>query len=103
MVIEWLRFSMAPENREAYIQRDTEIWTPFLQQAAGFVSKETWLDPIDDAAVIFVIRWASREQWKAIPEAALAEVTERFDAALDFPYEMSESTEFQVRRFSVTS
>lgn len=103
MVIEWLRFTLAPENREVFIQLDTEIWTPFLQQAAGFVSKETWLDPLDDTAVIFVIRWASREQWKAISEAALVEVTQRFDTALGFPYEMSESTEFQVRRFAVTS
>jgi uncharacterized protein (TIGR03792 family) len=101
MVIEWLKVRTAPENRERYIELDTEIWTAALAQYPGFVSKEVWIDPADAGAVIFLIRWASREQWKAIPEADLAAVTDRFDAAFGQPYDMVESAEFQVRRFPV--
>ncbi|MBD0335465.1 MAG: TIGR03792 family protein [Cyanobacteria bacterium Co-bin13] len=103
MVIEWLKFRMAPENRERYVELDSEIWTAALSQYPGFVSKEVWIDPHEAGELILVIRWATREQWKAIPEADLARVTERFDAAFGLPYEMVESTEFQVRRFPVTS
>ncbi|MBD0268818.1 MAG: TIGR03792 family protein [Cyanobacteria bacterium Co-bin8] len=101
MVIEWLKFCMSPESRERYIELDTEIWTAALSQYPGFVSKEVWIDPDDAGSLIFVIRWATREQWKAIPEADLTQITERFDAAFGLSYEMVESTEFQVRRFPV--
>ena len=52
--------------------------------------------------MIFVIRWRTREEWFAIPEADLAEITARFDAAIDFEYTMEASQEFQVRRFPVS-
>lgn len=99
MVIEWLKFRLAPEHRETYIELDTEIWTAALRQYPGFVSKEVWIDPTDSATVVFVIRWASREQWKAISAAELDRIAARFDAALGFAYEMVASGEFQVRRF----
>ncbi|HEY9736639.1 MAG TPA: TIGR03792 family protein [Trichocoleus sp.] len=100
MVIEWLKFRMAPENREKYIEIDNQIWTAALRRYPGFISKEVWLDPNDLEAVIYVIRWSTREQWKAIPEDELDQVTAEFDAALGFEYEMAESSEFQVRRFA---
>lgn len=101
MVIEWLKFRMASENRERYVQLDTDIWTAALQGYPGFVSKEIWIDPSDAEVVICVIRWSSREQWKSISETELTQVTQAFDEALGFPYEMVESKEFQVRRFPV--
>ncbi|HEY9763444.1 MAG TPA: TIGR03792 family protein [Trichocoleus sp.] len=101
MVIEWLKFRMAPENREQYIQLDTDIWTAALQGYPGFVSKEVWIDPADAETVICVIRWSSREQWKSIAEAELAKVTQAFDQALGFTYELVESKEFQARQFPV--
>ncbi len=99
MVIEWLQFRIPADQRERYIQLDNEIWTPFLQTCPGFLTKETWIDPTDDEAVIFIIRWRTREEWKAISEAKLAEVTSRFDEALGFAYTTESSHEFQVRRF----
>jgi uncharacterized protein (TIGR03792 family) len=101
MVIEWLKFRVPADRRETYIRLDNEIWTPFLKSYSGFISKETWIDPEDEAVIIFVIRWRTREEWFAIPEAALAEVRERFDKALAFEYTLEESKEFQVRRFPV--
>lgn len=102
MVIEWLTFRMSAENRERYIRTDNEIWTPALQQYDGFISKETWISPDDAEIIIFVIRWETREQWKAIPEAELAEITARFDQAFGADYLMEASTEYQVRRFPVS-
>lgn len=99
MVIEWLRFQVPADQRERYIQVDDEIWTPALQTYPGFISKETWIAPDDEGAVILVIRWRTREEWKTIPEEDLVAIEARFDAALDFEYTMTESREFQVRRF----
>ncbi len=103
MVIEWLKFRVPATQRERYIQVDDEIWTPALKAYPGFISKETWIDPADDSSVIFVIRWRTREDWKAIPEADLEAITAQFDAALGFEYTMETSAEFQVRRFPIVS
>jgi uncharacterized protein (TIGR03792 family) len=99
MVIEWLKFRVPPRQRERYIQLDDEIWTPALRTYPGFIAKETWIDPNEDDVLFLIIRWRTREEWKAIPEADLSAITERFDAALGFEYVMEASLEFQVRRF----
>ena len=96
MVIEWLKFKVDPAQRDRYLTVDDEIWTPALASYPGFLDKNTWLEPGHDDEVIFVISWATREQWKAIPEADLEAINQRFDAALGFNYEMLESKEFVV-------
>jgi len=101
MVIEWLKFRVPAEQRERYIEIDDAIWTPALQATPGFISKETWITPDDDETVIFVIRWRTREEWKAIPEETLAKIEAQFDEAVDFDYHMEASKEYQVRRFPV--
>jgi uncharacterized protein (TIGR03792 family) len=98
MVIEWLTFQVAPENREAFIKVDSEIWTAALSQCPGYISKEVWISPEQDDQVIFIVRWQTREQWKSISEDWLEEVTARFNKAVDFPHKMLESKEYQVRR-----
>ena len=102
MVIEWLKFRVPPQQREKYIQIDEEIWTAALQTYPGFVSKETWISLEEEDAVIFVIRWRTQTEWKAIPEDELANIEARFDDAIGFDYTMEESKAFQVRRFPVT-
>ncbi|MBX2866197.1 MAG: TIGR03792 family protein [Leptolyngbyaceae cyanobacterium MAG.088] len=96
MVIEWLKFRLDPSQRDRYLALDDEIWTSALATYPGFLDKTTWLDPDHDDEVIFVISWATREQWKAIPEPDLEEINQRFDQALGFDYEMIESREFIV-------
>lgn len=103
MVIEWLMFRMAPGNRERFIDKDTEIWTAALSQYSGFVGKEIWIDPDRADQVVTVIRWSTREAWKAIPTDEIDPVAQQFDQALGFDYEMLESREFQVRRFPMDS
>lgn len=96
MVIEWLKFKVDPAQRDRYLAIDEAIWTSALTSYPGFVDKTTWLEPDHDDEVIFVIAWATREQWKAIPEDELEAINQRFDRALGFDYEMIESKEFVV-------
>ena len=96
MVIEWLKFKVDPAQRSRYLAIDEQIWTSALETYPGFLDKTTWLDPTHDDEVIFVIAWATREQWKAIPESELEQINQRFDAALGFDYTMLESKEFNV-------
>lgn len=96
MVIEWLKFKMDPAQRDRYLTIDDEIWTTALSAYPGFLDKATWLEPGHDDEVIFIISWATRQQWKAIPEDELEQINQRFDSALGFDYEMLESKEFFV-------
>ena len=99
MEIELLKFKIAPEYREQYIQRDTEIWTAALAHYPGFIGKELWINPNDSTELVMVIRWETREQWKSIPSEEIDAITQRFDQDLGFSYEMVESSEYQVRKF----
>ena len=96
MVIEWLKFKVPIAQRDRYLAIDDEIWTAALANYPGFLDKTTWLDPNHYDEVIFVISWATREQWKAIPENELTQINQQFDQALGFDYEMLESKEFIV-------
>ncbi len=99
MVIEWLKFRVPEGKREQFIQCDLEIWTPFLEQCPGFLTKEVWIQPDQSQEVVMMIRWHSREEWKSIPAKDLKQVTQQFDQALSFDYDMMASKEYQVRRF----
>ena len=101
MVIEWLKFRVAPESREKFIQKDKEIWTTALSEYSGFLGKEAWLDPAVNNEVIFVIRWQSRQAWKSIPIKDLQAIEAEFSAAMgQVNYKMLESKEYQIRKFS---
>jgi len=99
VVIELLRFKVPPIYREKFIQKDAEIWTAALASFPGFLSKEVWIDPHDSAFVILVINWETREQWKSIRQEKLDAIARHFDQEVGHPYEMVESSEYQVRKF----
>jgi uncharacterized protein (TIGR03792 family) len=99
MVIELLKFKVPSEKREEYILKDADIWTTALARYPGFLGKEVWINPNVPEEVTFVIHWATKEDWKAISGKDLDAISEKFDRALGFSYEMIESSEFQVRKF----
>lgn len=99
MVIEWLKFRVAPEFREAFIETDYDIWTTALKRYPGFLGKMVWIHPNDPTEVVLVIHWRTREEWKAIPQEDLDQIDQQFDQAIEFDYEWVESKEYQVRRF----
>lgn len=102
MVIEWLKFSVDPELRECFIQKDDEIWTPLLSSYPGFLGKQAWISPDDLSEVVIVIHWESMETWKAIPVEALAATEAEFEAAMGIATELVESKAYQIRRFMHT-
>ena len=101
MVIEWLKFKVDPHSRETFIQKDAQIWTPVLASYSGFLGKEVWIDPQAVGEVILIIRWKTRQQWKAIPQDVLAATEQKFAEQVGDQYQMIESSEYQIRKFSV--
>ncbi len=100
MVIEWLKVQVDPPLREKYIQKDDEVWTKQLSQYPGYLSKEVWIDPIHTDIVVLVIRWATRDAWKAVPAEALESTEKRFTQAMGGGnYKIIETGEYQVRKF----
>ena len=75
MVIEFLTFRVAPADLPAWLDLDERHWTRFLERQDGFVRKEVWRSVDDESTVHAVIWWASQEQWRAIPQPVLDEVT----------------------------
>ncbi|PPS45621.1 TIGR03792 family protein [Chroococcidiopsis sp. TS-821] len=98
MVIELLKCKVDPELRERYLQLDAEVWTKALAKCPGFLGKEVWLNPKEASEVILVIRWATKEQWKAIPEEFLLQVEKIFSQQMGQTYQIVESVEYQVYR-----
>ena len=70
MVIEWLRFEVAPELRAAFLARDAQVWTRGLAKYPGYIGKETWFEP-ETGFTIAVIRWETLAHWKNIPRSVL--------------------------------
>lgn len=75
-VVEFLTFSVAPEDHAGWLDADDRIWTPFLSAQPGFVSKQTWTDRAHPDRVHAVIVWSDEAAWKSIPAGALAAVDE---------------------------
>ncbi|WP_427159891.1 TIGR03792 family protein [Aliinostoc sp. HNIBRCY26] len=96
MVIEFLKFKVVPETRDNYLQQDAAIWTTALAKYPGFLGKEVWINPHDPTEVTFIIRWATKEQWFAIPPEDLATIEQKFSQAVGNTYELIESKEYQI-------
>src|SRR5919199_928664 len=103
MVIEWLKVRVSPELREKFIQKDAEIWTSMLASYPGFLSKEVWIDPQTPNELVLVIRWATLEQWQAIPPEPLQQTEQKFNQEFGSQYEFIEESKYQVRKFPLTS
>lgn len=103
MVIEWLKVRVSPELREKFIQKDAEIWTAALSSYPGFLNKEVWINPEAPMEVILMIRWATLEEWKAIPLERLTEIEQRFNQEFGEQQEIIEAAQYQVRKSPLTS
>lgn len=68
MVVEVLQFTCPPEKRDAFIQRDREVWTQGLMKWPAFIGKEVWTDPNDPTRVVLVIKLKSRELLQQISQ-----------------------------------
>jgi uncharacterized protein (TIGR03792 family) len=99
MVIEWLKFRVAPEWQEKFMQKDAEIWTKALADCPGFLDKELWMNPDEPDAIAIAIRWKTRQEWKSIPQDFLEEIERQFAQQMgEGTYVMIEAKEYQVRK-----
>ncbi|MBM5802660.1 MAG: TIGR03792 family protein [Cyanobacteria bacterium K_DeepCast_35m_m2_155] len=77
-VVEHIKLKVPEEARQAWLEAERQSWEPWLLQQDGFLGRELLWDSSSEEGTL-LIRWASREQWKAIPEAEIEAVQERFE------------------------
>ena len=78
VVVEHLRIKVPADGRQAWLEAEQGSWEPWLQKQDGFLGRELLWDSAREEGTL-LIRWASREQWKAIPEADVEAVQTRFE------------------------
>ena len=78
VVVEHLRLKVPAEARQAWISAEQGSWEPWLAQQKGFIDRQLLWDPATEEGTL-LIRWADRDQWKAIPDAEVQAVQERFE------------------------
>jgi uncharacterized protein (TIGR03792 family) len=61
MIVECITVTCPPGKRDAFIQRDDEVWTAGLMTQPAFLGKEVWTDPNDPDNVYLAIHLKSRE------------------------------------------
>lgn len=76
MIIELLKFKVSQKVQKKFIELDKKIWTSMLKNCDGFIDKEVWISAEKPEEIICVVRWKSRQQWKAISDSQL-QVTEK--------------------------
>ena len=77
-VVEHLRVKVPAEARQAWLDAERGSWDPWLQRQQGYRGRDLLWDPEREEGTL-LIRWASRDQWKAIPQQEVEAVQERFE------------------------
>ncbi len=77
-VIEHLRVRVQADAQAAWLHAEAHSWDPWLRRQSGYLGRELRWDAEREEGVL-LIRWASREQWKAIPEAEVEAVQAEFE------------------------
>lgn len=77
--MEHLRVRVRANARAAWLQAETHTWEPWLRRQGGFLGRELFWDAEREEGIL-LIRWSSREQWKAIPPEAVEAVQRQFEA-----------------------
>lgn len=77
-VVEHLRIKVPAEAREAWLKAERGSWEPWLEQQPGYLGRDLLWDADREEGTL-LIRWASRDQWKAIPQQEVEAVQQRFE------------------------
>lgn len=78
VVVEHLRVKVPADAVDAWLAAEQGSWEPWLAQQPGFLDRQLLWDPEREEGTL-LIHWRSRAQWKAIPEAEIEQVQERFE------------------------
>ena len=81
-VIERLRLAVPASHRELWLQAEASSWQPWLEQQSGFEGRQLYWDPQREEGLL-LIRWSSREQWKAIPAIEVERVQQVFESQVN--------------------
>ena len=108
-VMELLRLSVPADQRDVWMDGERSTWQPWLEEQDGFLGREIFWDA-GRAEGLVLVRWASREQWKAITDEEVQRLQGRFDARVKTalgrrsddasPFPLVEVTELQPQRLS---
>ena len=77
-VIEYLRLSVPKNHRKAWLLSEKDTWEPWLNEQKGFLGRQLLWDPEKEEAIL-LISWASKSDWKDIPQADIESVQEDFE------------------------
>ncbi|WP_269623296.1 TIGR03792 family protein [Prochlorococcus marinus] len=77
-IVEYLKLSVSRQDKEAWLSAEKRTWEPWLEKQKGFLDRQLFWDPLNEEAIV-LIRWASREEWKAIPQVEIDHVQELFE------------------------
>ncbi len=77
-VVEHLRVKVPAEGRQAWLAAEEGSWEPWLAQQDGFLDRQLLWDAEREEGTL-LIRWASKDQWKAIPPEVVEAVQARFE------------------------
>lgn len=77
-VVEHLRIQVPEQARDAWMEAERGSWEPWLAQQKGFLGRDLLWDPSTEEGTL-LIRWSSREAWKAIPQEEVEAVQQRFE------------------------
>ena len=81
-VVEMLRLDVPAAQRQIWLEAEASTWQPWLERQDGFLGRDLYWDPKLEQGIL-LIRWASRDQWKAIGAEAVDQVQQRFDAEVN--------------------
>lgn len=87
--LEHLIFQVEDEQYvDAFIDMDYEVWTMFLKNQSGFISKQIWVNDNNKGEVHAIITWESLKNWKAISKRKLSEINTVFNAKFPYKFEI---------------
>ena len=76
-IIEYLRLSVPSEDKQSWLAAEKDTWEPWLEQQKGFLGRQLLWDPKNQEATL-LISWASREDWKTIPQSEINIVQDHY-------------------------
>ncbi len=77
-VVEHLKLKVPEAARQAWLEAERGSWEPWLARQQGYLGRDLLWNPETEEGTL-LIRWHSREAWKAIPQQEVTAVQQRFE------------------------
>ncbi len=77
-IVEYLRLHVPNQDQNAWLIAEQKSWEPWLKKQKGFLGRQLFWDPETEEALL-LISWASRSEWKMIPNKEIDDVQNTFE------------------------